>query len=329
MTTATRPVPNDYATARRRIAAAIGTAALARLHRQNPVLDWLVVVLLPAAFAGLALVLAARPLGPGWLACFVLQGVVIQTMAYAVHDLFVHRRVGGRRLGYLISVAFHLPIFYRRTWYALYHVDHHTYMGTRWDTEAYKQDLDTRWKRLACLTAPGLILALGRKLKPVDAFAPEIRQGPLVTPTDPALVRRLRAEGLAVRLLVLALVPLAVWWWQLVVLGLVLPFAVVIPLLSLVRIVLEHAETTPGNVYHCATYYRTGPITRPLYFWDAGDCHVVHHIFPAIPFYRMGEALRLIRPILTAEGARERHSLLELLHGFLVRVEPHRAVWSR
>jgi len=43
----------------------------------------------------------------------------------------------------------------------------------------------------------------------------------------------------------------------------------------------------------------------------------------------MGEALTLIRPILLAQGARERRSLVALLYGFFVRNEPHRALWSR
>jgi fatty acid desaturase len=82
------------------------------------------------------------------------------------------------------------------------------------------------------------------------------------------------------------------------------------------------------DVYHCATFYRTGFITRPLFFWDAGDCHIVHHIYPGILFYRMGRALRLIAPILKRHGARERRSFLELLHGFFIRVEPHHTLWS-
>ena len=41
------------------------------------------------------------------------------------------------------------------------------------------------------------------------------------------------------------------------------------------RLILEHAERDPANVFNCGTYYRTGIVSGPLFFWDAGDCHVV------------------------------------------------------
>lgn len=101
------------------------------------------------------------------------------------------------------------------------------------------------------------------------------------------------------------------------------------PVVSGLRTILEHSECDPKNVFHCATFYRTGYITGPLFFWDAGDCHIVHHIFPAIPFYRMPAAVKAIAPILKAHGARERRSLLDLLEGWFWRKEEHRTIWSR
>jgi len=65
-----------------------------------------------------------------------------------------------------------------------------------------------------------------------------------------------------------------------------------------------------------------------LFFRDAGDCHLVHHIFPNIPFYKVGKAADLFHPFLLRQGVRERRSLLALLWGYFARVEPHRALWS-
>ena len=110
-------------------------------------------------------------------------------------------------------------------------------------------------------------------------------------------------------------------------LGFLLPLLIIAPVASVLRLILEHAEINPQNVYHCATFYRTGVISRPLFFWDAGDCHIVHHIFPTIPFYRMGKAVELVRPILQRHGARERQSLAALLYGFFILNQPHRALW--
>jgi fatty acid desaturase len=324
-----REAPSDFDAVRREIARQFGVSAIARWHRQSALLDGLVIVGLPSLFVGLALALSRVEFGVLWVVCFLLQGCLFQTLAHAVHDLFVHRRVGGLRASHVLGGLFHLPIFYRRTWYALYHLDHHRHLGTELDTEAYKQDLDTRWKRVLCLTLIGFTLARARRLRPVNAASPRIGKAPLVTPTDPAILRRLRAERVAVMATAVALVPAALLWPRVLFFGYLLPLVLVAPAASLLRLILEHGETNPENPHHCATFYRTGIITRPLFFWDAGDCHIVHHIFPGIPFYRMGEAVDALATFLRRQGARERRSFLWLLHGYFVRNEPHRALWQR
>jgi fatty acid desaturase len=113
-------------------------------------------------------------------------------------------------------------------------------------------------------------------------------------------------------LVVLALASLA-WDWRLLVIGYLLPFAVVTPLLNTVRIVLEHYDLGRDNPLWVGTFYRTGLLTRVMYWWGAGDCHIVHHFYANIPFYRMPAALRLIRPILRREGVYEHRFLPRLL----------------
>jgi hypothetical protein len=68
-------------------------------------------------FVGNSIVLAAYS-GYGWLFALVLQGFLIQTFGYVVHDLFIHRRIGGRA-SYYIGVLFEVPITFRFTWHAL------------------------------------------------------------------------------------------------------------------------------------------------------------------------------------------------------------------
>ncbi len=322
MTTATLE-KTDYRPARQTILAAVGRETLARLHRPVPVLDWLVVLGLPALFAVDAVVLATYS-GWAWLAVFVLQGLLFQIFGYAVHDLFVHRRVGGGA-GYYIGALFELPLLFSRTWYARLHLSHHASMNTHDDTEAYKQDIDTRARRLLFLTMPGVMgLAWAFKKKPADAPRP----APL-PPADDLTRWRLRVEAVLAALWLAAIVIACVFWWQLAVFGYLLPLAIVAPAASTVRVILEHAECDSDNVFHCATFYRTGLVSGPVFFWDAGDCHIVHHLYPAIPFYRMPEAARVMAPVFAAHGARERRSLLPLLHGWFWRTEAHRTVWPR
>ena len=92
-----------------------------------------------------------------------------------------------------------------------------------------------------------------------------------------------------------------------------------------VRIMLEHFDLDRANPFWVGTFYRTGFITRPMFWWNAGDCHTVHHFYPNIPFYRIPRALRLIRPILQREGVYEHRSLRPLLRNWF---SGSRAHWS-
>jgi fatty acid desaturase len=319
-------VVTDYGPARRAVLRVLGGDAIARLHQPVALFDWGVIVTLPVVFLATAVLLATSS-GYAWWAALIFQGLLIQTFGYVVHDLFIHRRVGARA-GYYIAALFELPVTFRLTWHALYHIDHHRSMNTPFDPEAYKQDLDTVAKRLLFLTLPGALLVMSRRLKPRIAFSPEIPMGPLAGKRTSRQVRQLRFEQGLTLIWDAVLVAGLFFWWRLPVYGYLIPIILVTPVASGIRTLLEHAECDPRNVFHCATFYRTGFITRPLFFWDAGDCHIVHHIFPAIPFYRMPAALKALTPILKAHGARERRSFVKLLHGWFWRNEQHRTLWS-
>jgi fatty acid desaturase len=318
--------PYDFARARRELVEAFGRDRILALHRPVPVVDWLAVVLHWALFLGLVRLLGTlEPLGPAWAACFVAQGFVIMAFGYALHDLYVHRHLGGRRFAYWAGLVTGVVAYLLRTPYAETHYDHHVHTGTDPD-EAYKDDLDRRWKRLLFLTPVGYLLAFHRQLVSERAARFPAPEGTFRL--DAEARRKAWTERKFLLSCWAALLVLAAFWPRHVLFGYVLPLLVVLPVINAVRTVLEHAETNPENLFHCATFYRTGPLTRLLFYWDGGDCHLVHHIFPNIPFYRMGKAVDLFRPYLVARGVRERRSLPALLYGFFVRNEPHRALWS-
>ncbi|MFQ5846020.1 MAG: fatty acid desaturase family protein [Planctomycetota bacterium] len=319
--------PHDFSPARKAIVAAIGDAEIRRLHRPNALYDAVSVVGLWGLFGLLIYLLGTLPIGVAWAACLVLQGFVIMAFGYVMHEHFVHRLVGGRRFSSVMGFLAGFVAHQLKTFYAHTHREHHLHTGVDPDEE-YKQDIDTRWKRWLYCTAPGSYLATRRWLRserPPRWPAPD---GTFEDPRDGALRRRIRLER---RLRILGWVLIAgaaALWPRFVLLGYVLPFLVTFPVANALRLVLEHAETNPENAYHCATYYRTGPVSRLLFFWDAGDCHLVHHLFPNIPFYRMGRACRILRPLLVERGVRERRSLVELCYGYFVRNEPHRTLWQ-
>jgi fatty acid desaturase len=100
---------------------------------------------------------------------------------------------------------------------------------------------------------------------------------------------------------------------------------VVTPVLNSIRIILEHFDLEPGNPLWNGTFYKTGPLTRLMFLWDAGDCHLVHHFYASIPFYRMGQALRVMRPILISQGVYEHRSLIQLMQQWFIGARGH---WS-
>jgi fatty acid desaturase len=318
--------PYDFTKAKKELLAAFGEDAIQDLHETSPWLDGFTLAFHWSLFFALVLLLGTLPpLGPSWILCFVAQGFVVMAFGYVLHDFFVHRFVGGKTFSYWMGLFTGFVAYLLRTPYAETHYDHHLHTGTDPD-EAYKDDLDTRWKRLLFLTPVGYLLAFHRELESERAARFPAPEGTFRL--DKEARRRARFERKFLLCCWGALLALAVLWPRFVLFGYVLPLFLVLPVANVLRTILEHGETNPGNLFHCATFYRTGPLTRFLFFWDAGDCHLVHHIFPNIPFYRMGKAVDLFRPFLVGRGVRERRSLLSLLHGYYIRNEPHRALWS-
>jgi fatty acid desaturase len=320
-----RPTEQDLNQVRQRISDALGRDTIAALHHRRPWLDHLALGGALGLFGLNLHGLASLPIGPVWGLLFVLQGFLLQLLGLVSHDLFVHRRVWGDRGSWLGSVLLTLPRLSLPTGYEQAHLAHHRYIGTERDTEAYKQQLDSRAKRWLFATLLGIKLAQSGKLKQGESlkgYHDVSGQGALIE-------RRARIEKWLMRSGLMALVPLAWFFPTHTLLGYLLPTLVVGPIANSLRIIIEHAEANPANPWHWSTCYRTGPLTRLLFFWDSGDCHLIHHIFPRLPFYHMGRAVELVRPLLLANGVVERRSYLELLKGWFVLGHPHRSLWPR
>lgn len=263
-----------------------------------------------------------------WALAFVLQGFAVQLLGLVSHDLFVHRRVGGATVAWLGSLLCTVPRLTKPSAYEMVHLEHHRYAGTDRDTEAYKRDIDTRARRLLFLTVPGIKILQGRKLARTN---PEIAEKPVAyhdqAAARPELARKLAVEKWLTRAFLLAVVAAAFVWPRLVLLGYLVPVVVMAPIANTVRMILEHSDADPDNPFHVATFYRTGLISRPLFLWDSGDCHLIHHLYATIPYYRVGKALTLMRPILLKHGVVERRSFLALLHGWFVANYAHGTPW--
>ncbi len=301
----------------------LGEAHFAEIHRQRLLPDLFVTVAPPMAIAA-ALWFVGRE-GVGWTARIgvsLLIGWLMMVMGLVAHDLFLHRRRWGPRASrWLGGLAFAL-VTNRFTAYGLAHIRHHARLNTPDDTEQYKQDLDSPARRWAFCTAPGFKLATsGRWARPRrDGYFP-------VDAADPRTRARLRGEQWAAGALVLLAV-VALWLDPVrAVFGYWVPLLLVAPALNCVRIVVEHADCDDRNPFWTATDYRCGWLTRVLFVNAAGDCHLVHHLFPLVPFYQCPRARELLGPLLAAHGVIERRSLPRLLHGWFVAGYRHRTVW--
>jgi fatty acid desaturase len=303
--------------ARALIARELGAEQLHRLHAPNLALDLAAIFGLIGLFLACAWELATGDIHDVlWWVCFVVQGDVIVLMGILNHDVFVHRKLLPERVRWVLSSILGAPAQLRSALYEGQHLAHHRALGTDGDTEMHKHGIDTAFRRFVYAT-PALIvfraifyrgLIVKQKARPVHGGE-----------------RRLRWERNTRRvIIVLALASLA-WDWRLMVFGYLLPFAIVTPLVNTVRIVLEHFDLDPANPLWVGTFYRTGFVSRLMFWWGTGDCHMVHHFYANIPFYRMPAALRLIRPILLRGGVYEHRSLTALLWQWFSGSRPH---WS-
>jgi len=146
---------------------------------------------------------------------------------------------------------------------------------------------------------------------------------------NPSVIQKAKVEQWILRALLTCLIPLIILFPQYTLFGFLIPALFITPIAGTLRIILEHAEANPNNPYHIATYYKTGLISQLVFLWDSGDCHLIHHIYPGIPFYRMRRANKLIRPFLLENGVVERTSLSELVWGWYIKNHPHRSLWPQ
>lgn len=322
MTTDPSQRSNELKAIAKAISQEVGVQTLRALHREDRRLDALAVVGSWALVALLFSLLGTLPFGPLWLLLYALQGCALQNLGFCAHDLFVHRKVAGLRWSRVLSIFCLTPLLLPASKYEASHLDHHWYLASERDSEAYKEDLDRLWVKLLCLLAPGYLLAYAR------AFHRPGSPAPVPPQRSAEQAARIRQEVWIVRAFVILVALAACLWPRLVIAGLVLPVLLSLPFASTVRLILEHGETDPKNSYHAATCYTAGPITGALFLWSVGDAHLIHHLFPNIPFYRLRKAREAMLPILLRQGVVRRASLPWLIYQWFVANRRHATLWT-
>lgn len=304
----------------------LGRDVIEGLHKENRLYDALGLISIWSVFFGLMYLLGTLPFGWIWGGCFILQGFVLQILGFCSHDLFTHRKVGGPLVSRLGGIACMTPLLMSATAVTRTHLEHHRYFGTEKDSEAYKRDLDRRWVKLLFLSVPGMMLVTSRKLCR-QAINEHAYMG-TARYKDQDVINKIKTEHHIVIIFLISMIGFSFVWPSYILMGYFLPLLLVLPLASTSRTLLEHADVQDDNPFNSSTNYKTGLISRLLFFWDSGDCHIVHHFFPSIPFYRIGEALKLISPIFEEKGAIEQKSFAKILFRWFVENKAHGTNWN-
>jgi fatty acid desaturase len=303
----------------------LGDQVFRQVHVQRPWLDNLLVFSTISAYIGNFLLVAAFDINLySTLVIVVFQGWLITIMGLISHDVIVHRNKWRGRMENIVGAILFMPATVPYTKYRLGHLRHHSYIGTQEDSEIYKQDIKTRWQRLLFSTVIGFKMATSGKWSNDSRHS----YGGMIGASELEL-KCAKIESLSILINVLFIFVISfLYGWKIFFLAWFIPLILVAPAFNTFRIVIEHAHVDPGNKYWLATPYRTGFFGKFFFLADSGDCHILHHIFPRVPWYGMPQLVRASEPFFEAKGVVYKGGFLTLLKGWFIDNFPHRSKWS-
>jgi fatty acid desaturase len=304
----------------------LGTEKIRALHRKNPIIDFIAFPMLLTVFALLFALLNHFDFGVLWLVCFLAQGCLIQIMGLYAHEMCTHRKYGGRHYSHVCDLICSMLTIHSPTFYYVFHMRHHRNLNTCDDPEVKQLKLmiggagQTLGRKLLFSTILGAVVAEALSSKNPDAVVARKE-------CTKEQLRAISLEKILIYLFIAATLG-SLCFTKVMLWGYILPLAIVTPFMSTVRNVLEHMDMDASIPLQAATYYRSNVFTRLLFFYDSGDCHLVHHLFCMIPFYRMREATAAMRPYFLANGVREHRSMSALVWTFYAKGAPVRGSWA-
>jgi fatty acid desaturase len=302
----------------------LGDEVINGVHKPIPWLDTAAILLTITTYGAVMTIFGVTSLDWFSTAGLVLfQAWLVSTMSLLGHDIAVHRRNWNRPIDRMIGALLFIPSTIQFSQYRVGHFRHHAFLGTANDPEVYKQDLRTRSRKLLFATAIGFKFASSGK------WASEQREGYSNMVGAEANERRAAKVEFFMLLIFLSLITLLshIVSWKIGIFGFIIPTLVLAPMMNSFRIILEHANVDPSNNYWLATPYKTGWFTQLLFVADSGDCHLLHHVFPRVPWYRMPALARAAKPYFEAKGVKYSTSYSELIYGWFVANFAHRTRW--
>lgn len=285
----------------------IGKEAFNKLHQNKPLIDWFFFLTITTLLFSLAYALFRLPFGVTWIICLTAQGFVMQAFGLFAHDAFTHRKLGGKKISYYCDLFCTIPYFRLPTQYYDMHIKHHRHLNTTDDPEIQilrSMGKLTRIKKILLMTLAGAILV---ELNGVNSLK-----------STPHLKKKINKEKKVRIAYVICIITSTYFFPAFFIYGYWVPLLLTAPPITMYRILLEHGDTNPDNPIQAATNYRSKLFFQLLHVFDSGDCHLIHHIYPNIPFYNIRKAIKLLRPYLEKRGVYEYTSSAPLLKAIFV-----------
>ncbi len=298
-----------------------GIKKIRELHKGNTWIDIIIVVLSLSLFISSWYILATIDFSILWVFIAFIQSIIVSIMFYGIrHDLFMHRQFGGPKRSFILGILISLPQL-NPYFMFLRHEDHHLHIGY----DLYEEkltELDKVWKRWLCLTFIGLLFLQVGALRSKNI--PQVNQ----TWKEPLILKKAKRIEYCFHLIwILGLSFSAYFWPSIILKGYLIPFIIFTPFIYSFKYACQHSETDINNSFHCSAYFRTTSFLRIFFYYSIGDSHLIHHIFPRIPSWKLGKASNLFRSEILLQNIPER-SLGDILIGYYFKGNSYRARWD-
>ena len=304
---------------RHRLATAVPHDALRDLHRKEPARHFAVVLRQALLFAG--------AFAAGWtvespwvrVPAAVVLGLCVFDGTVLLHEV-VHRtvfRTDRPRAYRLLGLLYALPSGLSPSQFTRWHLDHHAELGSENDDPKRAHltpKRNARWLKLLYATPALFPIYFRAARRAMAAYPAPLRR----------TIRIERAGATLLHLAAAAAIGLLGGWERLAWLWAVPVFAVFPPVFALNRLG-QHYDVVPGEPAKWGTRMARSRFLDFAWLWSS--CHLEHHYFPSVPFFRLRELNAALTPFFEREGVRERR-YRDLVRDWLVRNRPPHTDWS-
>jgi fatty acid desaturase len=223
-----------------------------------------------------------------WAACAAAVLTRQHALLVLMHDASHFRLLPSKRWNDWVSDLFlAYPFGITTDGFRRGHLGHHRFLGTDRDPEWVLRHGKDDWQ---FPMRPGKFVSLFARMisgKGVLDIVRNLRMYDQLPSTGP--IQRSRAQGVARVVYYLAMAAL-IWrlhWGRQVLVLWSIPEYIFLPAIMRLRSIADHHGLEGETLLNSARDYHPGWLSRLLFFPHYAHYHLVHHLYPAIPFYHL------------------------------------------